>query len=103
MKTFLLFTAGGPMMILTSHDRVTDAAVLEKLAVKGIDKFIAYELPLEVVAHRYGFHYENVRQDLHETDVLRVLDYSGSRIFALFPLAELGGPIMHEGPTTAPG
>jgi hypothetical protein len=102
MKTFLLFTAGGPMVILTSHPAVSDPAVLDKLAVKGIEKFIAYELPAEIVAKRYGFHFENVRQDLHETDVLRVLDYSGSRIFALFPLAELRAPLMHEGPAPPP-
>ena len=103
MKTFLLFTAGGPMVIITSHRAVTDTAVLDKLADKGIEKFIAYELPVEVAAERYGFHFDNVRQDLHETDALRVLDYNGSRIFALFFLSELGRPVMHEGALAAAG
>ena len=44
MKTFLLFTAGGPMVIITSRQAVTDTAVLDKLADKGLEKFIAYEL-----------------------------------------------------------
>ena len=101
MKTFLLFTAGGPMVIITSRQAVTDTAVLDKLADKGLEKFIAYELPVEAVARRYGFHFDNVRQDLHESDALRVLDYNGSRIFALFRLSELGHAIMHEGAPVA--
>ena len=46
MKAALLFTGSGPLVILTSHASFTDPALLEKLAAKGIDKFIAYEVPV---------------------------------------------------------
>jgi hypothetical protein len=96
MKAALLFAGSGPLMILTSHASLTDPVLLGKLRAKGIDKFIAYELPLVTVEQRYGGHFHAVMSDLHETDDLRVLDFSGERAFRLFHLFELGEPIMHE-------
>src|SRR5918999_3647997 len=93
MKAILLFTAGGPLAILTSYESPTAPGLLLKLRAKGIDKFIAYELPLELAKQRYGGHFEVVEQDVHESDDLRVLDYDGSRAFRLFRFDELGEPV----------
>ncbi len=101
MKAALLFTGSGPLVILTSHAALTDKALLEKLEAKGIDKFIAYEIPAEVVRERYGGHFQVVMRDLSQSDDLRVLDFNGERAFRLFRLAELGTPIMHEKSTRA--
>ena len=96
MKAFMLFTGSGPLVILTSHESITDGTLLTKLNAKGIDKFIAYEVPLELARQRYGKHFDVVVQDLHESDDLRVLDYNGDRAFRLFRLHELGPQILHE-------
>ncbi|MDH3476315.1 MAG: hypothetical protein OEM59_21770 [Rhodospirillales bacterium] len=96
MKALILFAGSGPLVILTSHASTKDAALLEKLKAKGIDKFIAYEISMELVENRYGGHFQAVTRDLHETDDLRVLDFNGERAFRLFCLSELGLPIMHE-------
>ena len=96
MKALMLFTGSGPIVILTSHDSVTAPALLEKLEAKGIDRFFAYELPLDIAEARYGGHFHTVLNDLHETDDLRVLDYNGERAFALFRLDELGSPIIYD-------
>ncbi len=96
MKAFMLFTGSGPLVILTSHESITDEALLTKLNAKGISKFIAYEIPLELARQRYGKHFDVVVQDLHESDDLRVLDYNGDRAFRLFRLHELGPQILHE-------
>lgn len=96
MKVAMLFTGSGPIVILTSHDSVTDPTLLEKLEAKGIERFLAYELPLDLVKMRYGGHFTTVMNDLHETDDLRVLDYNGERAFALFRLDELGRPVVYE-------
>lgn len=96
MKSFLLMTGSGPLLILTSHDSIEDAPLLDKLLVKGIDKFIAYEVPYELAVQRYGGHFNVVANDLHETDDLRVLDYNGERIFRLFSFNELSEPQLHE-------
>ncbi|PVV08218.1 MAG: hypothetical protein B6D77_12425 [gamma proteobacterium symbiont of Ctena orbiculata] len=96
MKTFMLMTGSGPLMILTSHASMEDPLILEKLASKGIEKFLAYEVPYELAKERYGGHFSVVANDLHESDDLRVLDYNGERAFKLFSFAELGSPVMHE-------
>lgn len=97
MKTAMLFTGNSPIVILTSYDELTDPALLKKLADKGIDKFIAYEVPLELAKNRYGGHFSVVSHDLHETDDLRILDFNGERAFRLFEISELKGPIVYEG------
>ncbi len=96
MKAIMLLTGSGPVVILTSHDSVTDPALLDKLKAKGIDRFFAYELPLDVAKTRYGGHFQMVLNDLHQTDDLRVLDYNGERAFALFRLNELGAPVIYD-------
>ena len=100
MKVAMLFTGSGPIVILTSHDSVTDPTLLEKLEAKGIERFLAYELPLDLAKKRYGGHFSTVLNDLHETDDLRVLDYNGERAFGLFALSELGNPVIYD-PTAA--
>jgi hypothetical protein len=96
MKAALLLTGGGSLVILTSHGSLTSPGLLEKLAVKGIDKFIAYEIPTELARERYGGHFDVVIRDLHESDDLRVLDYNGQRAFRLFRFDELPPPIVHD-------
>lgn len=96
MKVFMLMAGSGPLMILTSHTSIEEPEMLEKLASKGIDKFLAYEVPFDLAKARYGGHFAVVANDLHETDDLRVLDYNGERAFRLFTFAELGPAMMHE-------
>src|SRR5258707_4301869 len=96
MTTALLLTGSGPLVIATSHASLTDSGLLEKLRAKGIDKFIAYELPLDLVKERYGGHFDIAMQDLNESDDLRVVDFSGERAFRLFHLKELGTPVLYE-------
>ena len=77
---------------------ILDASFTEKLAGKGIDKFLAYEIPIGLAEERYGGHFSVVRGDLRETDDLRVLDEDGERAFKLFRFDELGPMIMYESP-----
>lgn len=95
MKALMIISGSGPILVLSSHTS-TDAVLLGKLHHKGIDKFIAYDLPWEQVKERYGAHLQAVLRDLHETDDLRVLDVNGQRIFNLFRLDQLGTPIVHD-------
>lgn len=96
MKVFMLITGSGPLMILTSHASIEDPRMLEKLRSKGIEKFLAYEVPYALARERYGGHFAVVANDLHESDDLRVLDYNGERAFKLFSFEELGEPVSHE-------
>lgn len=96
MRVFFLFTGSGPLVILTSYSSVDDHQLLRKLAIKGIDKFIAYEIPLSIAKERYGKHFDMVCQDLSQTDDLRILDYNGQRALHRFHFYEMGKPITHE-------
>jgi len=98
MKAILLLSGSGALTILTSHQSVTEPALLNKLADKGIDKFLAFELPLELTKERYGGHFDVVLHDLHEANDLRILDTNGARAFDLFTFDELKGPIFYEKP-----
>jgi hypothetical protein len=100
MRAALIFSGSGPIVILTSHVSLEDPALLERLARKGIAKFIAFPLPEPVARKKYGVHFDIVCRDLRETDDLRVLDFNGHRAMELLPLSELGEPILHEGTKT---
>jgi hypothetical protein len=101
MKAYMLMTKSGPIVVLTSHASILDTFLLEKLADKGIEKFIAYEIPVRLAEQRYGAHFTVVRGDLRETDDLRVLDEDGERAFKLFRFDQLGPPLVHERPQSA--
>lgn len=96
MKVFMLFAGSGPLVILTSHAAIEDPELLTKLAAKGVAKFLAYEIPLELAKARYGMHFDIVARSLAETDDLRVLDFDGARAFQLFSFSEMSGPVAHD-------
>ncbi len=97
MKAAMLFTGGGPLVMLTERDSIDHPDVLNGLRAKGVTKFIGHELPLEEVRSRYGHHYEAVVGDLRQTDALRVLDADGHHAFQLFSLSGLGPAVIYEG------
>lgn len=96
MKSGIIFTGSGPLVILTSSDSFTNPVIIQKLASKGIKKFIAYEVSEKNVKEKYGSHYETILNDLHQDDDMRVLDFDGHHIFNHFSLKELGAPVFYE-------
>jgi hypothetical protein len=96
MKAGIFFTGSGPILILTSYNSLTDPELVAKLSVKGIKKFIAFEVPEDMVKAKYGQHFNVIMGDLHQSDDLRVLDYDGHHVFYNFSLKGLGNPIMYE-------
>ncbi len=96
MKAAMIFSGSGPLVILTSHESLEDPALLERLAVKGIERFIAFSVPVEIAKEKYGVHFDIVCRDLHETDDLRVLDFDGRRAMELLPFEVLGEPVFHK-------
>jgi hypothetical protein len=97
MKAGIIFTGTGPILILTTYESFDAPKLVEKLATKGIKKYIASELPLDKVKERYGNHYNVVMGDLKQTDDLRVLDYNGHNVFYNFQFSEMSKPVYHEG------
>ncbi|CAH2600736.1 Cytosolic protein [Rhodovastum atsumiense] len=96
MKAILLLTASGAVVFLSTYPSLTHPGLLKRLKRKGIGKFIAYEIPLELARQRYAGHFFVVEQDLDDIDDLRVLDLDGQRAFRLFRFEELGAPLLQE-------
>ena len=97
MKAGVIYTATGPIAILTSHASLDHPGLIQKLQAKGIETFLAWEVPVELAQERYGSHFGIVVDDDHEADDLRVLDEDGRRVFQRFRLSELGAPLLHQG------
>lgn len=98
MKAGIVFTGTGPILILTTYSSFEDPKLVEKLKVKGIEKFIASEIPLDKVKEKYGNHFNVVMGDINQTDDLRILDYNGYNVFHNFGFSEMGRFIYHEEP-----
>lgn len=86
------------MLFLTSAESLEASNFVKALGEKGIDKYIAFEVGEEMVRNRYGQHYSVTMADRKQTDLLRIVDVDGQRIFRNFDLKSLSGPILHEGP-----
>ena len=96
MQAGIFFTGTGPILILTSYESLNDPKLVEKLALKGIKKYIAFKVSEDMVKQKYGKHFNVILSDLKQTDDLRVLDYDGHHVFYNFSLDEIGEPILHE-------
>ncbi len=96
MKAGIVFTGTGPILILVSYSSFDDPNLLEKLAEKGIMKYIAYELDEDEVRKRYGKKFDAILNDVKQEDDLRVLDYNGHNVFYNFSIRDLGDPVVHE-------
>ena len=96
MKAGVIFTGSGPIMILTTYESLLSEEFAKKLEQKGIKKYLAFEVDLELTKEKYGKHYEAIMGDVHQQDDLRVLDYNGHNVFYLFSFKELGQPLFKE-------
>lgn len=96
MKAGIFFTGSGPLLILTTYSDLDDPQLAAKFKMKGIDRYIAYEVPLQRVRQIYGTKFGSVMQDVKQEDDLRVLDYNGHHVFHAFSLDELKNPVFQE-------
>ena len=97
IRSYIIFTGTGPILVLSTYPELSDPRLLEKLRYKGIVKFIAYEVALAAVRERYSQAFAAVSADLAAVEDLRVLDFNGHQIMTHFALQELGEPIKFEG------
>jgi len=96
MKAGVIFTGTGPILILTTYESFRNDEFVAKLAQKGINKYIAFDVDPELARKRYGQHYDAILKDVKQEDDLRVLDYNGHNVFYVFSFDELGEPQFVE-------
>jgi len=98
MKAGIIITGSGSVLALTSSDSFDDPDLAKALLEKGINKYIAFEVPEDLVRSQYGQHYSVILTDRSQSDILRIVDVDGQRIFRNFDLKALSRPVCHEGP-----
>ena len=96
MKAGIIITGSGSILILTSLESLENLDLVSALNKKGINKYIAFEVPEDLVKNQYGQHYSITLADRTQKDVIRVVDVDGQRIFRNFDLTSLGTPIFHD-------
>ena len=96
MKGILVVGGSGPMLILSSYPSIDHPDLIARLRAKGLEKFMAWEIPVERCRHLYGFSYRDIAEELATHNDLRVLDFDGHHIFLNFSLRELGEGIVYE-------
>jgi hypothetical protein len=65
-------------LVITLVDKsIDDPNLVEKIAIKGIKNYIAFEIQEDLVKEKYGKHFNVILGDLKQEDDLRVLDYDG--------------------------
>ena len=96
MKGILVFSASGPLMLLSSYPTIDDPDLLMTPQAKGIDKFMAWATPVDRCRDLYGYSYRDDAKDLATRRGVHVLDTDGHRIFMNFSLRDLGPGIVCE-------
>jgi len=96
LKAALVFTGSGPILVLTTFESLQAPDFTQRLGARGIPKFIAHEVPVELVRERYGTRFSVIMGDLSQNDDLRVMDVDGHHVFRSFSFEELGPPIYYS-------
>jgi len=96
VKGILVISGSGPLLLLSSYPSIDHPELIAKLKAKGLEKFIAYEIPIDRCKDLYGYAYRDIVADLAAHDDMRVLDFDGHRIFLNISLMELGERIIFE-------
>jgi hypothetical protein len=79
MRSLLLLTASGPLLILTSHESLHHPKLLEKLKHKGIDKFVAFEVPVSLARERYGGHFQALAVEVEHSQIIGLVQVALDR------------------------
>lgn len=96
MRAALIFAGSGPILVLTTFKSLDSPEFIQRLAARGISKFIAHEVPIDLVEKRYGARYSIILGDLSQADDLRIMDIDGHHVFSSFSFEEMGPPVYSK-------
>ena len=95
LKAYLLFTACGPVLVLTKYDFAGHPELLSKLAAQTSNKFVAHEVPIDAVKAKYSAHYDHILKEPDQSDI-KILDDDGEEIFTNVSFKDLSDPIYYD-------
>lgn len=96
MKAALIFAGSGPILVLTTFESLDSPGFVQRLAARGMSKFIAHEVQVELVKKRYGARFTSIVGDLSQADDLRILDIDGHHVFKSFSFEEMGPALYSQ-------
>jgi len=95
MKSYVVFSSREPVLVVT-RKTIRNKAAQGQLDRIGISKFIAREVPVDHLRNRYGRQFDVIEEALQHGGDLRVLDFSGRRIFENLPFSTFGSAFRHD-------
>jgi hypothetical protein len=95
VRSYVIFSSREPVLVLT-RKTIRDKAAQSQLGRIGISKFIAREIPVCHLRDRYGRQFDVIENALQQGGDLRVLDFSGRRIFENLPFSTFGSAFRHD-------
>jgi len=95
MKAYVIFSSKEPVLVVTRQP-IRNEAVQDQLGRIGILKFIAREVPVPQLRRRYGRQFDVIEEAIRKGNDLRVLDFSGHRIFQNLPFSDFGPAYRRE-------
>ena len=95
-KAYLVLSSAGAALILTQSDISSEPAVLAHSVGNGLNKYIAYEVPMERLKQNYSAHLGHIFNDPKETGQFLTLDDDERQVFRNISLKELGPSIIYE-------
>ena len=93
IRSYLIFTGTGPILVLSTYPGLTDPRLIEKLQYKCL----AYQGGLGAGRQPYAPAFAHVTANLAAGEDSRVVDFNGHQIMTNFSLDELGEPIKFGG------
>lgn len=96
MKAALIFTGSGPILVLNPFESFQSPEFIQRLADRGICKFFAREVSLELVQERLGTRFPAILDDLSQGGDLHVMDIDGHHFLSALSSKELGPPIYSQ-------
>jgi hypothetical protein len=96
LKSYLLLTGTGAVLILTADDLDKNPELLKNLVAGSLNKFVAYDIPIDSVKASYKAHFEHTLRDPFQNNEFKVLDDDGVQIFNNIKLKELGNAMFFE-------
>ncbi|MBF0284908.1 MAG: hypothetical protein HQL51_10670 [Magnetococcales bacterium] len=95
LRAYMVFSGTGPILVVTRLSTgMQSRHAQEHLAGKGLEKYIAFEVPVARAKERYGPRFQTAVDRLNAPEDIRVVDLDGHHVFSNFQFNEMGEPVF---------
>ncbi|MBF0622446.1 MAG: hypothetical protein HQL54_11025 [Magnetococcales bacterium] len=95
IRSYIVMSGNGALLVITKLScGMQGDTCRAQLREKGMERYIAFEIPTARVEERYGAGYFTVVNRMTGDDDIRVVDINGQRVMNNFNFAEMGEPVF---------